>query len=273
MQGSTTSAYTSGHVVHTDGRVSFACSQDSERWPWSALPTHHPGTIQSLSYWASVESAMALGTWDPAKWSALTWTRWECGDPGVGRIAHGIYRRTIIEGRESFTIDLLDDEDNLVCRLDGRGVVFRTRDFEKWRKSDKEAVPHALFDSFDFAEARLLNIAPGERALLSPLHEGRATGLVDRANGMPPAHPWLDGSGDHVNSAHLAEVARQFTSLVRDGKPFRVVSAEMTFRHYVELGSPFEVTTIGGDGREVVQMLVTQGGHDCTLIEYRIAPA
>lgn len=271
MQGSTTSAYTSDHVVHVDGRVSFSCSQDAERWPWSALPTHHPGTIQSLSYWASVESAMALGTWDPEKWSALTWTRWECGDPGAGRIAHGSYRRITIEGKESFTIDLFDAHDRLVCRLDGRGVVFRTRDFEQWRQTDKEAVPQALSDSFEFADGGLLGIAVGERPLLSALHDDRATGLIDRANGLPPGHPWLDGSGDHVNSAHLAEVGRQFTSLVRTGEPFRVVSAEMTFRHYVELGSPFEVTWSGGDGCKEIKMVVTQGGHDCTLIEYRLS--
>lgn len=267
MQGSPTSAYTRDHVVHPDDSVSFACSQDGERWPWSLLHPHHPGTIQSLSYWASVESAMALGTWDPEKWSALTWTRWHCGDHDVGRIAKGIYRRTSIDGKESFTVDLLDGKDRFVCRLDGRGVVFRTRDFENWRKTDKDAAAKAPSDSFDFADENLLGLASGERPLLGPLRGDAATALVDKANGMPPGHPWLDGSGDHVNSAHLAEVARQFVSLLREGEPFRVTSAEMRFTHYVELGSPFEIEQLDSRNR-AVSMQVRQNGRDCTWIEY-----
>ena len=270
MQGSPNSAYTSDHVVHSDGSVTFACSQDGERWPWSLLHPHHPGTIQSLSYWASVESAMALGTWDPEKWSALTWTRWRCGDPDVGQIAKGRYRRSTIEGKESFTIDLLDGKDRFVCQLDGRGVVFRTRDFEKWRKTDKDAAAKAPSESFTFAEESLLGLAPDERPLLGPLRGDTATALVDKANGMPPGHPWLDGSGDHVNSAHLAEVARQFASLVRDGEPFRVTYAEMRFDHYVELGSPFEVLCKDTTGSDTIAMLVRQRDRDCTLIKYRV---
>lgn len=270
MQGSKTSAYTHGHVVRDDGSVAFACSQDGVRWPWSLLHAHHPGAIQALSYWASVESAMALGSWDPDKWSALTWTRWECGDPEVGRIDHGTYRRNVIEGKESFSIFLYDSADRLICRLDGRGVVFRTRDFEKWRQPDKAAAPKAPSDSFTYAPDKLLGIAPGERPFLSPLGGDGAIALIDKANGMPPGHPWLDGSGDHVNSAHLAEAARQFASLLRHGDAFRVTSAEMTFRHYVELGSPFEIRRISVEDSQTLAMEVSQAGHHCTSIEYRI---
>lgn len=273
MQGSKTSAFTHDHVVREDGSVAFACSQDGKRWPWSLLHPHHPGAIQALSYWVSVESAMALGKWDPDKWSALTWTRWECGGPEVGRIAHGTYERSTIEGKESFSIYLYDAEDALVCRLDGRGVVFRTRDFEKWRQPDKEAAPKALSDTFAFADDRLLGIAPGERPFLAPLKGDTATALIDRANGMPPGHPWLDGSGDHVNSAHLAEAARQFACLFNGGQPCRVVWAEMAFRHYVELGSPFEIAKIDGPQPGDIAMQVTQAGHACTSIRYRVETA
>jgi len=270
MPGIASKAFTSDHVVHADGSVDFACSQDDKLWPWAALDPHHPGAIQALSYWVSVESAMALGSWDPDKWSALTWTRWQCGEPGVGRLAGGTYTRSKIDGKESFSIFLRDAAGRDICRLDGRGVVFRTRDFEKWRKPDKEAVTKALSDSFAYTEDTLLGIAPGERPFLSPLNGNCATALIDRANGMPPGHPWLDGSGDHVNSAHLAEVARQFASLVREGRPFRVAGAEMRFDHYVELGSPFKVERIGGD-EETVVMQVRQAGRDCTWIEFRLA--
>ena len=220
----------------------------------------------------SVECAAALGTWDPDKWSALTWTRWECGDPDGGAYASGTYRRMTIDGKESFSIDFADAEGHHICRLDGRGVVFRTRDFESWRKGDKAAAPQFSSDDFDYADARLLGLAQGDRPFLGPLDNGTAQGLLDTANSMPPHHPWLDGSGDHVNSAHLAEVARQFVSLTRGGQPFRVTKAEIVFRHYVELGSPFTIELLGRGDSEVA-MRVRQAGHDCTEIRYALAEA
>ena len=273
MPGAHNRRFTRDHRVRDDGSVAFACSQDIEAWPWAALHPHHPGAIQALSYWVSVECAAALGRWDPDRWSALTWTRWACGDPDVGAYASGIYRRTTIEGKESFSIDFADADGRQICRLDGRGVIFRTRDFERWRRGDKEAAPKSGSDSFAFADERLLGLAKDERAFLAPLSGDRTTGLIDAANGMPPGHPWLDGSGDHVNSAHLAEVARQFASLLRDGSPFRVTGAEMTFRHYVELGSVFEVERIACEDPDATGMIVRQSGRDCTTIVYHIAAA
>ncbi|MFW2350171.1 hypothetical protein [Qipengyuania sp.] len=262
--------FTHDHVVDADGTVVFACSQDPQAWPWTAIGPHHPGAIQAASYWLSVESATALGGWDPDKWSALTWTRWACGDPAVGRMAHGRYERVRIEGKESFSVHLYDAEDALVCRLDGRGVVFRTRDFEKWRSEAKEASAKVASAGFAYANPEELGLDTGEFAFLGPLDHGRAIGLLDAANAMPPAHPWLDGSGDHVNSAHLAEVARQFVSLLRGGAPFRVTQAEMRFDRYVELGVPFEIERTGGEN-DFVSMQLRQSGRDCTRIEYRIA--
>lgn len=271
MPGAHRKAFTSDHVVHGDGSVEFACSQDTQAWPWTAIGPHHPGAIQAASYWLSVESATALGGWDPDKWSALTWTRWACGDPGVGRMARGRYERVRIEGKESFSVHLFDAEDALVCRLDGRGVVFRTRDFEKWRSEAKEASAKVASAGFDYATREVLGLHDGEFAFLGPLDGSRALGLLDADNAMPPAHPWLDGSGDHVNSAHLAEVARQFISLLRGGAPFRVTQAEMRFDRYVELGVPFEVEWSGGEN-DFVSMQLRQSGRDCTRIDYRIEP-
>ena len=272
MSGAHGKAFTSDHVVHDDGSVGFACSQDVDVWPWAALHPHHPGAIQVLSYWVSVECASALGSWDPDKWSALTWTRWECGDPDVGAYASGTYRRTTIDGKESFSIDFADAKGRHICRLDGRGVVFRTRDFEAWRKGDKMVAPKMRSDEFAYVDPRLLGLGHDELPFLAPVDNGTAQGLLDTANSMPPHHPWLDGSGDHVNSAHLAEVARQFVSLLREDNPFRVTSAEMRFRHYVELGSPFKIERVEeGDGE--VAMRVRQAGHDCTDIRYAVAGA
>lgn len=267
-----TKNFTSDHHVHEDGRVTFACSQDDALWPWTLIGPQHPGAIQAASYWLSVESAMALGTWDPEKWSALTWTRWTCGDPEAGRMAQGCYRRSRIDGKESFSIDLFDAHDRLICRLDGRGVVFRTRDFEKWRSKAKEPKPKSASADFAYAGRDALGLAEGEHPFLGPLHEGKAEGLLDAQNAMPPAHPWLDGSGDHVNSAHLAEVARQFVSLLRAGKPFRMTEAEMRFDRYVELGVPFEIERVAETG-SAIEMVLHQSGRECTVITYRVEDA
>ena len=272
MPGAHSKAFTSEHVVHADGSVDFACSQDDALWPWTLIGPHHPGAIQAASYWLSVESAMALGSWDPDKWSALTWTHWTCGEPEVGRMARGRYERTRIEGKESFSVHLYDAADRLICRLAGRGVVFRTRDFEKWRSGAKERENKVSSASFEYADPALLVIGEGEFPFLGPLDGESASGLLDAANAMPPAHPWLDGSGDHVNSAHLAEVARQFVSLLRGGEPFRVTEAEMRFDRYVELGVPFEIERTGGEDG-AIEMKLSQSGRDCTAITYSVADA
>jgi hypothetical protein len=272
MPGAPTKALTHDHVVHDDGSVAFACSQDDALWPWTVIGPHHPGAIQAASYWLSVECAMALGGWDPDKWSALTWTRWSCGEPGAGRMARGRYERTRIEGKESFSIQLYDAQDAPICRLDGRGVVFRTRDFAQWRSSAKDRGEQLRSDRFAYAGHEALGIAPGEFPFLGSLDGSAATGLLDHANAMPPAHPWLDGSGDHVNSAHLAEVARQFVSLLRAGQPFRVTAAEMRFDRYVELGVPFTVERTEGDDETAVDMAIRQSGRVCTQMSYRISP-
>lgn len=269
-QGSKTKSFTGDHVVREDGSVAFTCSQDTELWPFAALDPHHPGEIQALSYWVSVECAIALGKWDPDKWSALTWTRWQCGERGVGKYASGIYRRTLIEGNESFTIDFFDAQDRLICVLDGRGVVFRTRDFEKWRSDAKDKVEKAPSESFGYAEPALHGVPEADRPFLAPLEGSAAHGLVDHANGMPPGHPWLSGSGDHVNSAHQAEIARQFACLVHGGKPTRVESAEMRFTHYVELGTPFDIELLPDSADDRLEMQMRQSGRDCTRITYRV---
>ncbi|MEX0342113.1 MAG: hypothetical protein AB3N06_05965 [Erythrobacter sp.] len=272
MAGSHSKAFTSDHLVREDGSVEFTCSQDDRLWPWNQIGAHHPGAIQAASYWLSVASASALGQWDPDKWSALTWTRWTCGEPAAGRMARGRYQRSRIEGKESFSVQLYDAGDSLICELDGRGVVFRTRDFEKWRSNAKRGSDKVTSADFVYADRALLGLSGDEFPFIGDLENGSATGLLDQANCMPPAHPWLDGSGDHVNSAHLAEVARQFTSLLRGGKPFRVTEAEMRFDRYVELGVPFMIERTGVKHGNI-EMKLCQSGRDCTAITYTVAAA
>ena len=273
MTGQNFASFTSDHVVHDDGTVSFACSHDAAELPFVVLPPHHPGLIQALSYFVSVESAMAMGLWDPDKWSALTWTRWRCGEAGVGQYDHGVYSRTLIDGKESFSVDFFDAQDQFICVLEGRGVVFRTRDFETWRQDAKDHSEKALSDTFGFAEPPLLGVSDYDRPFLGPLQGNLATGLVDQANGMLPGHRWLNGSGDHVNSAHLAEIGRQFVTLLNRGKQLEITAAEMRFDRYVELGTPFEIEQLPGSDPKVIEMQLRQSGRDCTWLAYNLANA
>ncbi len=272
MAGQNFPSYTSDHKPIDDSSVAFACSHDAREFSFVQLPPHHPGLIQALSYFVSVECAKALGRWDPEKWSALTWTRWRCGESDVGSYDHGVYKRTHIDGKESFAIEFFDAQDRFICLLEGRGVVFRTRDFESWRKDSKDRTEKALSESFDYAANELLGVLPGERPFLGPLKARTASGLIDFANGMPPGHPWLNGSGDHVNSAHLAEIGRQFASLLQ-GRAAIVSAAEMRFDSYVELGTPFEIEHLATDEPGMVEMQLRQSGKDCTWLAYQVVDA
>ncbi len=270
MTGQNFPSYTSDHKPIDEASVAFTCSQDASEFAFNVLAPHHPGLIQALSYFVSVECAQALGRWDPEKWSALVWTRWQCGDRGVGAYDHGVYKRTHIDGKEGFSIDFFDAQDRFICLLEGRGVVFRTRDFESWRKDSKDRSDKAPSESFDYADDNMLGVLAGEKPFLGPLESKSAGGLVDFANGMPPGHPWLNGSGDHVNSAHLAEIGRQFVSLLHEGKPFEVSAAEMRFDSYVELGTPFEIEQLDSDEADTIEMQLRQSGKNCTWLSYRL---
>ena len=269
MPGAHGKAFTSDHVVHRNGSVDFTCSQDGKAWPWTRIGPHHPAAIQAASYWLGVECAAARGLRDPRKWSALTSSQWNCGAVGVGRVARGRYEPKCIEGKEGATVHLYDDAGRPICQIEKRWVVFRTRNFENWRSSAKQAGGHVSSAGFYYADRNRLGLSDKDLPFLGPLSDGKATGLLDPANSMPPAHPWLDGSGDHVNSAHLAEIARQFVSLLRGGEPFRVTAGAMRFDHYVELSVPFEIERIGRDpGVETMQL--RQSGRACTWAEYQV---
>jgi len=90
MTNAPAKSYTHDHVVLDDGLVTFKCSSDRELWPWLALPPLDPIVVQTINYWASVETGAARGTFDTSKWSALTQTEWTCGQPDVGHATHGL---------------------------------------------------------------------------------------------------------------------------------------------------------------------------------------
>ena len=277
MQGDTPHPYTYDHEVSDDGTVAFQCSTDIEKWPWLALHPFDPIVVQSINFWASVETATARGAWDPEKWSALTHMTWQCGEPGVGHAVRGVGEQTGPDGSPGFHITFYDANDALVYEMGGKGVIFQTRDFEAWRaKAKKKALELVDAADFEFAPAEDVGVAEQDHCFVSPLIEGEkpsVQALVAKARGFMPVHPYHSGSGDHVNSNQLADVVRQFVNLWR-GKPMVLSSGTIEFNRYVELDRPFDVKLISGDSAvDDVQILVEQADRQCAVFDMKIYSA
>ena len=94
-----------------------------------------------------------------------------------------------------------------------------------------------------------------------------AEALVTRESGFPPSHPYHSGSGDHVNSTHLVDVARQFAHLLNPGKLVTVIGGEMTFKRFVELGHPIIVELVeAARSNESISLQIHQAGRHCADI-------
>lgn len=268
--------YTYNHTLRDDGSVTFECSTDSAVWPWLALSPTHPILVQTINFWASIDSGEFLGTFDPDVWTALTQVAWTCGEPSVGLPVRGQYATVRDEGRARFTLEFYDAADHQVAQLSGQGVTFRTRNFEGWREDTKEKFKKPDTSDFEYAPAKAVGVATPSESFLAPLSNGdhiATTGLITKQNGLRPAHPYIGGSGDHVNSTHMGEVGRQFAELLI-GAPLINRNGEMKFLHYVELGRPFEVDIVAHDeAAQTLSLLVTQAERDCTQISMTYAPA
>lgn len=266
--------FTHDRVRHADGSISFRCSTDQDAWPWLALHPHHPIAVQNLQFWASVECGMESGAFDGTKWTALTWTRWSCGMADVGGFARGVSDTVTEDGKLMSRLTLFDAHDREICSMLSKGVEFRTRDFEAWRAKAKQSGVDALdISKFAFAAPEAVGSAGIGPALIAPLHSGKTpatTGLMTMDNAFPPAHPYMSGSGDHVNATHLAEAAHQFLHLTQPERPLRITGGEMRFTSYVELGQPFQVEQVD-TGSGSVTATVRQGGRDCTQITLTFA--
>lgn len=273
MPAPTDKAYTADHVVGADNSVAFTCSGDASEWPWLELPPQHPLVLMTQSFWISVGGAMARGTLDPSKWSALTWVDWAIGDPAAGHGTHGIMEDTDIDGAPGFAITLRDAQERLVYRMRGKGVVFRNRNFEGWRAASKDALaPERPKHDFEYAPGEAVGVAAGEFALISPLEpDGEAvTALVTAANGMPPASRQLSGSGDHVNATHIGECARQFTALLTGDPQVAFSAGEIRFDRYIEMEVPFRIECAerSSDG---LRLLFSQADRQCSEARLRFA--
>ncbi len=266
-----TRSYTTDHKVLSDGSVTFECSRDEAEWPWLALPAQHPLVIQTQNFWTSVGATAALGTRDDSKWSALTWTDWALGELDAGQAARGVFALSGEEGELAFTTQLFDAQDQLIARIGGKGVVFRTRNFEKWREgaktSAKQDAPGPA--QFDYAPRDSLGLTEREPPLIGTLVEGpdgpMTKALVTKENGLMPGHPFFSGSGDHVNAPHLSELARQTVSLLCDGAAIQITRGEMDMHRYIELGTEISIA-IEEQQNETAVLRVSQLERSCAVL-------
>lgn len=268
----TPTAFTHAHTLQEDGSISFSCSSDKTLWPWLALPPDDPIVVQCINYWASVECTAYRGTQDPAKWTALTRMDWTSSLSGTGHATRGIAGPAgPQDAAPRYGLTFFDAAGEQIYRMTGAGVTFRTRNFEAWRdKAKKSIAPAALIDTFEYAPADHVGVETQAESFLSPLIQAgtpHALGLITKQNGLLPGHPYIDGSGDHVNSTHFGDIARQFTSLVCGGTAPAIISGGMKLTHYVELGVPFQVTLVEHSKQQsTVSMTLHQADHLCASL-------
>ncbi len=269
-------SYTSDHAVDASRTVHFACSTDRAEWPWLALGPHHPVVVQAQTFWASVGASNALGSMREGQWSALTWADWRCGADDVGEVVRGTYAREGEGKDEVFVVTLYDAQDREVVVMRGRGVVFRNRNFEQWRaEAKREAAQRAASEAppapSRWASREALGLGPGEHPLIAAPDEPRQDSylaLVTFENGLPPANTMLSGSGDHVNTVHMVETARQALCLLSGDPSPRITGGEMQLSRYVELGTPFTLDVTAHEEARTAFSL-RQLGRECAAITLR----
>lgn len=236
--------YTFHHAVEKDGAVTFECTQDRDIWPWLNLAPTHPIPIQTVNFWASFDSGVFLDEFRADSWTALTRLEWTCGSADVGLPRRGRYASFQEEDRARYTLQLWDEGGALVADYAGQGVTFRTRNFEDWRGKAKKKLRDPEPPGLAYAAASDVGVETPSESFLAPLSRTQdaisTTGLITKENGLRPAHPYIGGSGDHVNSTHMGEIARQFGQLLFE-KPLPHLGGRMKLKHYVELGVTFEV--------------------------------
>lgn len=268
--------YAFGHDRADDGALHFRCADDVEAWPWLNLAPQHPVVIQTQQFWASFCALQFDGGLEEGQWSALTWMDYALGDLAAGHAVRGIYSRIeatpgVTERGPAFALTLFDAQDREIVSMRGRGVVFRSRNFEEWREGSKRQAKHARPQvDFTYASREALALGEGEHAFVAPLEDGsnRLEALITPENGMPPANRVISGSGDHVNSTHFGEVTRQALCLITGDPQVQITGGEMHLKRYVELGTPFMLTFERGEAGAITFAL-EQLGKPCAKIALR----
>lgn len=234
--------FTIDRVFKDDGTLEFRCSYDLNIWPWQALHPHDPIYLQTINFWTPFEAGIARGEYSTEKWTALTETCWELGSPDIEHPVRGI-AEPVDKDNFSYAIKLFDAKNKLVYQLTGKGVVFQNRDFGAWRQTAKDKIATLPKpDRFAYASHKLTGAPTQSQSFISDVAEGKtAQALVTEENGLIPHHPYLTGSGDHVNATHLHVLGEQFATILSNGRKLSSPSGKMSFNRYVELNHPIDI--------------------------------
>ena len=253
----------------SDGGVAFRCSEDARKWEWLRLHPAHAIAVQSTNYYALTGVSAFSGRMDGGKWTALTSFRWKAFNTGEGAkhpvrgVAHQGGPKDI-----GYACKFYDAMDLPVYDVSGEGVIFKTRDFEGWRaKAKAEILKSSAPENFEFAAPADVGVAKPVEGFISPVRERDdakyVDALVTKETGFQPHHPYIGGSGDHVNSTHIFDVAQQAAVLLGWGLPS---GGSARFQRYIELDRPFRVaiTTQSDKG---CAFLMSQGRYNCAEVD------
>jgi hypothetical protein len=274
-------------VTAIDGaRVALAYDLDPGRWPWLALPTHHPVLVEKYQYFSGVTAGAVVDPASSTTVAALTRFRWSC-TPAAWRGHHpttGTCEPWGRDGRLGFTLVIGDAEGHDVYVASGEGFVFADRDFPAWReRSRRAATAHVHAPTIEPAPASAVGLGPGGRSFVTMVEEaaGRptVTALVPTSGGFHPDHPFHTGSGDHVNAGHLFDCVLQAAHLFLGGQhavPLACTGGEAQFLRFVELDVPFTIALRrrdpGADAHVRLEVSVAQVGRENAVIALALGP-
>ena len=275
-----TGDFCSGFRREKDGRISFECSADVDAWPWLRLHPADNIAVQSTNYYSLTGVSLFAGTMDGDKWTALTEFRWRTFNSGADT-RHPVRGVADTRGEDGigYACDFFDGDGAQVYAVSGAGVVFRNRDFKAWREKAKaEVLTTSKPKNFVYAPPEDVGVSSAVESIVTPLRrEGGALfveALVTADNGFPPAHPYYDGSGDHVNSTHLTDAAQQMARLLRleAGKGGHPIRGVVAFKRYVELERSFRISlAYSHDDLTQISLQFEQAGRPCANLSFDYA--
>lgn len=260
--------FTYDRVFKDDGSLEFRCHYNKDIWPWQALHPHDPIYLQTINFWTSFEAGTARGEFTTEKWTALTETNWEFGTSNIGRPFRGV-AAPVDEKNIGFDISLYDEAHKLVYRLSGKGVIFQNRDFDAWRQAAKDKIATLPKPQiFEYTAHEKTGAPTPVQSFLSDLTGEKAQALVTHQNGFMPHHPYLSGSGDHVNATHLHVLGEQFAVMMENGRKITAHSGSMRFNRYVELGHPIDIE-LNNKQDDYIDLSFYQAGKLCAAMAFK----
>lgn len=278
--------------VEDETHCALTYDPDPVRWPWLQLPCWHPVVAEKYSYFSSVSAGIATGLISDSSFTALTGMDWEyLGDPNGARYPAKARMESVSDTRQAaFSVAAEGPDGSVLFRMNGKGVVFRNRDFQAWRAMRKSSAPAPDAHSRPFtpAPAALAGCDRQEAVLVArPTTEDAiiCQARVATDAGFHPGHPYHTGSRDHANAAHLLDAAYQSAHAIlaetgtraANGEALLCIGGRARFSNYVELDRNFELLLTANDeentGSGTCRTLgfdVAQGGEPCARLSLRL---